>query len=111
MATSFFTFWTLHPASQVTGARDQIASHYARAAEELEKLSDSAGADRLLTLLELAQRTSTSREDPYKDEIQCRVMHVNLVTELFRIMNITHDSQVSSCGYFVHGRLTSTHGL
>lgn len=63
-------------------------------AEELEKLNDSVGADRLLTLLELAQRTSTSRDDPYNDEIGCRLMGVNLVTELFRIMNISHDSQV-----------------
>ena len=61
------------------------------AREELEKNLVDIQSERMTALIELAQRTSTAAADPFKDDLKCTFAQHNLVTELFRIMNVSHD--------------------
>lgn len=66
------------------------------ARDELSKNLEDIQMERMSALIELAQRTSTAASDRYKDDLQCGFAPYNLVTELFRIMNVSHDFKVGS---------------
>ena len=92
MFLSFVSFVSLVSEASLTTAAD--LHDQPALLDELSKLSSDVAADRLKTLLELAQRTSSGRVDPFKEEISCRIVPDNLVTELFNIMEISHTAQV-----------------
>ena len=46
---------------------------------------------RLEALLELAVRTSTANNDPFKDDLKCDLLSYDLISQLFRILSVTSD--------------------
>ena len=42
-------------------------------------------------LLEMAVRTSTANNDPYKDDLKCDLLPYDLISQLFRILSVTSD--------------------
>lgn len=67
-------------------------AHFIDTAEgELVKVVRDIDPARLSALLELALRVSSASNDPFKDNLNVGLVPHTLVTELFRIMNITHD--------------------
>lgn len=51
---------------------------------------------RLEALLELAVRTSTANNDPYKEDIKCDLLPYDLISQLFRILSVTSNKTNSS---------------
>jgi len=63
------------------------------AEDELRKNIDDIIPARLEALLELALRTSTANNDPFKDDLRCELQPYDLITQLFRILSVTQDKQ------------------
>lgn len=75
-------------------------AHFLDIAEtELSKIVRDIEPSRVEALLGLALRTSTAATDPFKDNLKFGLVPHNLVTELFRIMNITHDYKGNDRGF------------
>jgi len=80
--------------------RGDFFSHLLDSAEsELKKLVRDIAPSRLEALLELALRVSSASHDPFKDDLKCTLVPHNLITELFRIMNVTHDAKGKERGF------------
>lgn len=62
------------------------------AEEELKKNMDDIVPARLEALLDLAVRTSTANSDPFKDDLTCDLLPYDLITQLFRILSVTGDT-------------------
>jgi len=60
--------------------------------EELNKPSTSVSKMKLSSLLELAIRTSSSKNDPYKDCLSCSLSRVSVADQLLRIMSVSGDA-------------------
>ncbi|PFX19929.1 Gamma-tubulin complex component 2 [Stylophora pistillata] len=63
------------------------------AEDEMKKNMDDIMPSRLETLLELALRTSTANNDPYKDDLRVDLLPYDLITQLFRILSVAYDSK------------------
>eukprot|EP01135_Chromosphaera_perkinsii_P003727 Nk52_evm45s252 gene=Nk52_evmTU45s252 len=64
--------------------------HFMDIAEtELKKDVSDIIPNRLESLLELSLRTSVAVSDPFKDLLKCELLPYNLITQLFRIMNVS----------------------
>eukprot|EP00041_Stephanoeca_diplocostata_P024560 m.626168 g.626168 ORF g.626168 m.626168 type:complete len:884 (+) comp22551_c1_seq6:142-2793(+) len=75
-------------------------AHFIDIAEgELVKVVRDIEPSRLSALLELALRVSSASNDPFKDNLTVGLVPHTLVTELFRIMNITHDHKGNERGF------------
>jgi len=61
------------------------------AEDELKKNTDDIVIARLEALLELAVRTSTANNDPYKDDLRCDLLSYDLISQLLRILSVTSD--------------------
>ncbi|XP_057317649.1 gamma-tubulin complex component 2-like [Hydractinia symbiolongicarpus] len=61
------------------------------AEDELKKNMDDIVPTRLEALLELAVRTSTANNDPFKDDLRCDLLPYDLISQLFRILSVTSD--------------------
>ncbi|XP_065054316.1 gamma-tubulin complex component 2-like isoform X2 [Rhopilema esculentum] len=65
------------------------------AEDEMRKNADDIVHSRLEALLELALRTSAAVNDPFKDDLRCNLLPYDLITQLFRILSVTHDRNTS----------------
>eukprot|EP00049_Salpingoeca_infusionum_P011462 m.199241 g.199241 ORF g.199241 m.199241 type:complete len:756 (+) comp14936_c0_seq1:144-2411(+) len=64
--------------------------HFADSAHsELSKQSHTLQPQRLLSLFELAQRTSSARADAFKDHVYCTMEATNVYSRLFRVLNVS----------------------
>lgn len=54
---------------------------------------DDIVPSRLETLLELALRTNTANNDPYKDDLRVDLLPYDLITQLFRILSVAYDNR------------------
>lgn len=63
------------------------------AEDEMKKNMDDIMPSRLENLLELALRTSTANNDPYKDDLRVDLLPYDLITQLFRILSVAYDSK------------------
>ena len=80
--------------------RGDFFSHLLDTAEtELKKLVRDIAPSRLDALLEMALRVSSASHDPFKDDLKCALVPHNLITELFRIMNVTHSAKGKERGF------------
>jgi Gamma tubulin complex component C-terminal len=50
------------------------------------------------SLLEMAQRTTQANHDPFKDDLKIHMEPFNLISELFRIMQVSHDYKGNARG-------------
>jgi hypothetical protein len=67
-------------------------AHFLDSAEnELSKSIRDIVPSRLQGLLEMALRVSSASDDKFKDDLRCALVPHTLITELFRILNVTHD--------------------
>eukprot|EP00039_Didymoeca_costata_P009973 m.133126 g.133126 ORF g.133126 m.133126 type:complete len:838 (+) comp14664_c0_seq1:156-2669(+) len=82
-------------------------SHFLETAEgELSKMVREIVPSRLDALLEMALRVSSASKDPFKDDLRCQLVPHNLITELFRIMNVTHDHRGHERGFVNPGDMS-----
>jgi len=65
------------------------------AEDEMRKNADDIVHSRLEALLELALRTSAAVSDPYKDDLRCKLLPYDLITQLFRILSVTNERNVN----------------
>lgn len=73
------------------GCGDFFAHFLDSTEDELSKLVRDIVPSRLEALLEMALRVSSASKDEFKDDLRCGLVPHNLITELFRILNVTHD--------------------
>lgn len=67
---------------------DFIVQFMDMAEEEMKKHMEEIMPQRLESLLELALRTSTAANDPYKDDLRVELLPYDLITQLFKILTI-----------------------
>ncbi|GIY48746.1 gamma-tubulin complex component 2 [Caerostris darwini] len=72
---------------------DFIVQFMDMAEEELQKDIDDIMPSRLESLLELALRTSVVNEDKYKDDVRVELLPYDLLTQMFKILQIPTDMQ------------------
>lgn len=72
---------------------DFIVQFMDMAEEELQKDIDDIMPTRLESLLELALRTSVVNEDKYKDDVRVELLPYDLLTQMFKILQIPADMQ------------------
>ncbi|KAF8792059.1 gamma-tubulin complex component 2-like isoform X2 [Argiope bruennichi] len=72
---------------------DFIVQFMDMAEEELQKDIDDIMPSRLESLLELALRTSVVNEDKYKDDVRVELLPYDLLTQMFKILQIPTDVQ------------------
>ncbi|XP_054718051.1 gamma-tubulin complex component 2-like [Uloborus diversus] len=72
---------------------DFIVQFMDMAEEELQKDIDDVMPTRLDSLLELALRTSVVNEDKYKDDVRVELLPHDLLTQMFKILQIPPDKE------------------